>query len=120
MNRFSLQLNPEHVRLETFAFAFRAAHIKVAQELHLDLLVAGARATFATAVAGVKGKRAGGQSLRQGCWLRGKQFAQSIEQTEIENRRRSRCARQRRLVNHYHLPDAMRSGDRFARARLLI
>ena len=64
VNRFAVQLNLQHVRLETSAFAFRATDIEIAQELHLDFLETGAAATFATAAAGVEGERARGQSLR--------------------------------------------------------
>src|SRR5678815_1206966 len=39
VNRFLVQTHLQHVRLETLSFAFRAAHIKIAQELHLDLFV---------------------------------------------------------------------------------
>src|SRR6266481_3471475 len=65
MNGFSVEAHLEHVWLETFAFAFGAAHVEIAQKLHLDLFVSCARATFATAVAGVKRKPACRQSLRQ-------------------------------------------------------
>ena len=41
VNRFPVQLDFQHVRLEPFAFAFGAAHVKIAQELHLDLLEPG-------------------------------------------------------------------------------
>ena len=60
VNRFSVQLNFQHVRLETFAFTFRATDIKIAQKLHLDFLETGAVATFATAATGIKGKCTGG------------------------------------------------------------
>src|SRR5437667_11205940 len=64
MNRLFLQVYLQHVRLKPFAFALGAAHIKIAQKLHLDLFVTCARATFATAVAGVKREPACRQSLR--------------------------------------------------------
>src|ERR1051325_133988 len=37
VNRFAFDFDFQHVRLETFSFALGAAHIKIAQELHLDL-----------------------------------------------------------------------------------
>src|SRR5215208_6712671 len=83
VNRFLVQAHLQHVWLETFAFAFCAAHIKIAQELHLDLFVTCTRATFATPVTGVKLKCACGQSLRHRLRLRGEQFADLIKQTEI-------------------------------------
>src|SRR5205823_4638487 len=64
VNRFSLQLNFEHVRLESFAFAFRTTDIKIAQKLHLDFLETGAIATLTTAGPRIKGKCTGGYSLR--------------------------------------------------------
>ena len=47
----------QDVGLKTAPFAFRAAKVEVAQELHFDLLKADARAAFATSVARVEGKR---------------------------------------------------------------
>ena len=101
-------------------FALRAAHEDVAEELHLDLLEAVAAATLAAAAAGVEGERARGQSLRHRFRRRGEEFADAIEDAEIERRRRARRARERRLIDHHHLVDAMRAGDRFARARFLL
>src|SRR5437764_1840637 len=53
-NRLLGQLHPQNVRLKTAAFAFGAANVKIAQELHLDLFEPGAAAAFATAAAGVE------------------------------------------------------------------
>src|ERR1041384_7300371 len=39
VNRFFFQSHFQNVRLEAFAFAFRAAHEEIAQKLHLDLFV---------------------------------------------------------------------------------
>ena len=47
----------EDVRLEALALALRAAHVQVAQELHLDLLEADAAAAFAASVARVERER---------------------------------------------------------------
>src|SRR3984893_12608935 len=52
MNRFAVQFDFQHVRLEPFAFAFGAADIEIAQELHVDLFESGPGATFATTAAG--------------------------------------------------------------------
>ena len=60
VNRFSVQLNFKNVRLEAFAFAFRATDIEIAQKLHLDFFEASAVATFATAAPGIKRKSARG------------------------------------------------------------
>src|SRR5205085_8175669 len=38
VDRFPIDLYPENVRLESAPFALRATHIKIAQELHFDLL----------------------------------------------------------------------------------
>jgi len=42
VNRAAFQFHFQDVRLKTAAFAFRATHVEIAQELHLDLLEAGA------------------------------------------------------------------------------
>ena len=86
VNRFFVELNLEHMGLETFAFAFRAADKQVAQKLHLDFLESGPVAPFAAAGARVEGKRTCGQSLRL-CFRRGgKQFPHPIVKSEIQNR----------------------------------
>ena len=120
VNRFAVQLHLQHVRLKTAAFAFRAAHIEIAQELHLDLFETGAGAALATAAAGVERERARGQSLRHRFRLRGEKFADAIVKTEIKNRRGTRRARERRLIDHHDVANAMRARDRFARAGFLI
>src|SRR6476620_11644155 len=45
----TFQFHFEHVRLETSPFAFRAAHVEIAQELHLDFLETGPATTLAAA-----------------------------------------------------------------------
>ena len=81
-----MQTHFQDVRLEAFAFAFRATHEKITQKLHLDLFVACARATLAPPAAGVKRERAWSQPLRHRLRLRSEQFTDAIKQTEIENR----------------------------------
>ena len=108
------------MRLETFALAFCAAHEKIAQKLHLNLFKTCARATFAAAVAGIKREGACGESLGHRFRLRGKQFADAIKQTQIKNRGGTRCARQRRLIDHHYLANPVRADHRFARPRFLI
>ena len=120
MNRFAVQFHFQNVRLKTSAFAFGAAHVKIAQELHLDFLETGAATTFAASAAGVEGERARGQALRHRFRLRGEEFTHAIVKTEIKNRRRARRARELRLIDHHDVADAMRAGHAFARARLLI
>ncbi len=117
---FPVQFHLQHVRLKTAAFAFRAPHVQIAQELHLDLFKTRARTSFAAAAAGVERERARGQSLRHRFRLRGEQFTHSIVKAQIENRRRTRRARERRLIDHHYLADAMRAGDRLACAGFLI
>ena len=120
VDRFSEDLHAQDVRLETAAFAFGATHIEIAQELHLDLLEAGAATALATAAAGVERERARGQSLRHRFRLGGEQFADAIVKPEIKNRRRARGARKLRLIDHHHFADPVRARDRFARAGLLV
>src|SRR6516164_5800705 len=115
-----MQLHLEHVWLETFAFAFCAAHVKIAQKLHLDLFVTCARATFAPSVTGIKRKGACRESLRHRLRLCGKQFADLIKQTEIKNRSGTRSASERGLIHHHYIADSVGATDRFARARWVI
>ena len=96
-----------------------AAHVEVAQELHLDFLEAGAAAALAAAAPGVEGKRARGQALRHRVGQAGEEFADPVVDAEIKNRRRARGARERRLVDHHDLADAMRAGHAFAGAGFL-
>ena len=120
MNRFAVQLHFQDVRLKPPAFAFGAAHVEIAQELHLDFLETGAATTFAAAAAGIEGERARGQSLRHRFRLRGEKFAHAIVEAEIKNRRRARRARERRLIDHHDVADAMRAGHALACARFLV
>jgi predicted dienelactone hydrolase len=60
VDRFTVQLNFEHVRLKAPAFAFGAAYIEVAQKLHLNLFVTRARTALATSAAGIERERACG------------------------------------------------------------
>src|SRR5437588_7953919 len=71
VNGIPVQFYLQHVRLKTAAFALRASHVKIAQELHLDLFETGARASFAAAAAGVERERACSQSLRHRFRLHG-------------------------------------------------
>ena len=119
VNRFAVEFHFQHVRLEAPAFAFRAAHVKIAQELHLDLLETGAAATLAAAAAGIEGECARGQALRHRFRLRGEKFAHPIVKPEVKNRRRTRRAGERRLVDHHDLADAMRAGHALAGAGFL-
>src|SRR5436305_12045809 len=47
MDGVALEPNPQNVRLETAPFAFGAAHVEIAQELHFDFFKAGPAAAFA-------------------------------------------------------------------------
>ena len=105
VDRFAVELDLQNVRLEATALAFRAAHKKIAQELHLDLFETGAAATLATAAAGIEGERARGQTLRHRFRLRGEKFANAIVKAEIQDRGRTRRARERRLIDHDHIAD---------------
>ena len=86
VNGSVVQAHFQHMRLKPFAFAFRAAHEKIAQKLHLNLFIAGARATLAPPAAGVERKGACGKSLRHRFRLRREQFTDPIKQTQIKNR----------------------------------
>ena len=87
MNRFAVRLHFQHVRLKPPAFALGTAYEKIAQELHLDLFIARARAALTASAAGVKRERARGKSLCHRFRLRCEQFADAIVKSEIKNRR---------------------------------
>ena len=116
VDRVAAQLHFQDMRLEPSTFAFRAAHVEVAQELHFDFLEAGPAAALATSAAGVKGKRARSQSLRHRFRQRGEKFAHPIVNPEIKDRGRTRGAGERRLIDHYDLAHAMRPGHALAGA----
>ena len=120
MDRFVVQFNFQHVGLESFSFAFGAADIEIAQELHLDLFESRAGTTFATAASGIERERARGQPLRHRFRSSGEKFADPIIKTEIQNRGRSRRTRERRLIDHHDFVNSMRAADRFARADFLV
>ena len=111
VNRFAVQFDFQDVRLKTFALAFGATHIEIAQELHLDLLEPCSRTTLTTAAAGVERERARREPLRHRFRLRSEQFTDAIVKAKIENRRGARRAREQRLIDHHDFTDAMRSAD---------
>ena len=119
MDRAPCQLDLQDVRLEAPPFALRATHIEIAQELHLDLLETGAAAAFATAAAGVERESARGQALRHRFGQSREEFPHPIINAEVKNRRRTRSAGKRRLIDHHDLTDAVRPGYAFAGARFL-
>ena len=121
VDRFSVELDAQDVRLKTAAFALGAPHVEIAQELHLDLFEAGAATALATAAAGVEGERARRQPLRHRFREPGEKLTHPIVKSEVKNRGRAWRARELCLIDHDHLTDAVRARDRFARAgRLLI
>ena len=113
-------MDTQDVRLKALPFALRAADEEIAQELHLDLLEAGAATALAATAAGVEGECARGQALRHRLRQRGKKFAHPIVETEVKNGRGTRRAREERLINHDDIADAMRPADGLAGARFLL
>ena len=107
------------MRLETSTFAFRAAHVEVAQELHFDFLEAGPTAALATSAAGVEGERACGQTLCHRFRQAGKQLAHPIVNPKVKDRSRTWRAGERRLIDHYNFAHAMRAGHALAGAGFL-
>src|SRR5689334_2539891 len=102
VNRFTLELDLEHMRLKAFSLALGAAHVKIAQKLHLDFFETGSRTPFATAASGVEGESAGSEALRQWLWLSGEQFANPIVKAEIKNWGGTWRAGKRGLIDHHH------------------
>src|SRR4051794_35216579 len=64
VDRSAVQLHFQDVRLEPAAFALRAAHVEIAQELHLDFLEAGPATALAASAAGVERECRRRESLR--------------------------------------------------------
>src|SRR5205085_11781922 len=92
VDRFPIDLYPENVRLESAPFALRATHIKIAQELHFDLLEAGPATALAAAAAGIERKRARRQPLRHCLGLRREHFPNAIIEPQVKDRCRARGA----------------------------
>ena len=116
MDRLPCHADREDVRAVARAVALRAADENIAQELHFDLLETIAATAFAAARPGVERERSRRQSLRAGFVRCRENFADRVEDAEVNGGRRARRARERRLIDHHHVGDLFRAGDRATRA----
>ena len=99
------------MRAVAAAIAIRAADENVAEELHLDLLEAGAATTFALALGGIETESAGTQTALFGRVGLGEQFAKVVERADVNGGVRARGFAQRRLVNQDNAADVFPAGE---------
>ena len=119
MDRFPVELDLEDVRLEAAAFAFRAAHEDVAEELHLDLLEAVAAAALAAPSPALKENALAVSPCATRIGRAAKSSRMCIEDAEVDAGRGARRARERRLIDHHHLVDLVRADRASCRRRAL-
>src|SRR5262249_57417891 len=109
-------LHGERLGAVALAVALRAAQVHVAQELHLDVVEAVARACGAAPVAGVEAERAGRVLAlareRVGC----EQLAYSIEHADEARGIAARRAADRRLIDEHDVAELLRALERRVRA----
>ena len=106
----AVKLHSQDVRLKTAAFAFGAANEKIAQELHLDFSKPVPQQRSQRPLPELKENALAlrpAPSLRV-AWRRARELDR---RSQIKNRRRTRGARERRLVDHHDFADAMRAAD---------
>ena len=101
----SIQFDFKDFPLESFAVAFTARNLNVREELHLDDLVAKARARLAAPVSRIKGEVGGAESQAPRVVGPGKGFPDGSPSVRVERRVRSRRAHDRILVDHHDFGD---------------
>ncbi|SQA72392.1 Uncharacterised protein [Burkholderia mallei] len=99
------------------AVAVRATQVDVAQELHLDVLEAGAAAARAAAVAGVEAEGARAVAALQRKRRLREQLADLVERADIARRVRARGLADRRLVDEHDVAHLLRAREAAVRAR---
>ena len=111
MDAFSMQQDFQRMWLIAPTLALGTRHIEIAEELHLDLFVAIARAAFAAAFAGIEAEEARHDALCLRILGFGEQRANVIKRTEKHRWRRARRACQRRLIHHHDLTQVFMACD---------
>lgn len=106
---FSVEFYFENFFAEAFAFALGAAEKEVAEELHFDFFEAEAGAAFAASFAGVEGEKGGGEAFFDGGTFEGKEFADFVEDAEVECGGGARCAGEGGLIDHDDFLDVFSS-----------
>ncbi len=103
----------------TPAVAIGAAQVDVAEELHLDVLEAGAAAGRAAPLAGVEAEHAGAVAALQRQRRLREQLADLVEGAHVAGRVRAGGLADRRLVDEHHVADLVGAGQAPERARRL-
>ncbi len=93
----------EHLLAEAPAVAVGAAQVHVAQELHLDVLEAGAAARRAAAIARVEAERARRVAALPGQRLCGKELADGVEGADVAHGVGTGCPADGGLVDEHHV-----------------
>ena len=92
--------------------ALRATEEEIAQELHFDLLKSKSRATVAATLSRVKGEGRGAHAGLDRFVLQAEEFADRVEDPEIDGRGGSGSAGEGRLVNQHHIGKLISPFDR--------
>ena len=116
----ALEQHAQHVGLEAFAAAGGADERDVAEELHLDALVAKPGAALAAAVVRVEaeGRRAEPRTLGRGRLA--EQVADVVPRAEVDDRGRAGRLARGRLVHHDDFADVFDPGELADRPRVLV
>ena len=85
-NRLALDGNFKNLGPVALAVAIRATQVNVAQELHLDMLEAGATAGWAAPVTAVETELRRGVAALPRQWCLGKQLAHSVPCADVAGR----------------------------------
>ncbi len=113
----AVDLHVEDLAAEAPPVAVRATQVHVGEELHLDVLEAGAAAGRAAAVAGVEAEHAGAVAALQGERLDREELADLVERADVARRVRARRLADRALVDEDRVGQPVGAEQRFVRAR---
>ena len=108
----------QRLPVESFAFAHRAGHVQIGQEIHFDLSLSLALAFLAPPAFDVETESARLVSALPGVAGVGEHLADFVEHAGICGRIAPRSAADGRLVDLHHLVDLIRAAEAFMRAGL--
>ncbi len=120
MDVLSLETETQRVRLVAPAFALRAGHVEIAQELHLDLFVAISPAALAATVTAVEAEKSRRESFGARVLRFHEELPDRIKRAHINSGCAARGARERTLINHDNGADFVFAFDGFHAARLIL
>jgi len=101
----------QNMRSIAAAVAIGAADEHIAEELHLDLLEAGAATTFALALAGIEAECAGVEAALFGGVGLGEQFADVVERADVNGGVGTRGLAERLLVHEHGTAELFPTGQ---------